>query len=233
MDKRRVSVSLCLLTLNEKEGCEHDVPLIDRYRFDDIYAVDGGSTDGTIEYLRQQGIPVHIQPRKGMNAACSFAFSLCKSDALVFFHPKATVPVNDTLKFRRYFEEGFQLIIASRNIAGGVNEEDTRFIKLRKWATTVFALAIAFLWKREGPRIRDILHGFRGMTIEAFNRIRLQPSGISVDIEMVSKAYKHRLKRIEFPTKEKARPYGMTHFKALPCGIQYMKYIIRELSGKA
>jgi len=35
-----------------------DVPNIPRESYDEIFAVDAGSTDGTIEYLESQGIPV-------------------------------------------------------------------------------------------------------------------------------------------------------------------------------
>ena len=43
--------ALCLITWNEIDGVKHDVPLIDRSKFDQIYCIDGGSTDGTVEYL--------------------------------------------------------------------------------------------------------------------------------------------------------------------------------------
>jgi hypothetical protein len=40
-----MKVSLCLMVWNELEGCEID-------------AIDGGSSDVTVEYLADQGIPV-------------------------------------------------------------------------------------------------------------------------------------------------------------------------------
>ncbi len=50
-----MTVALCLITWNELDGCKHDVPLIDRTKFEQILCVDGGSTDGTVEYLKEQG----------------------------------------------------------------------------------------------------------------------------------------------------------------------------------
>jgi glycosyltransferase involved in cell wall biosynthesis len=44
-------LSLCLLTWNELEGCKIDVPNSQRKHLEEVYAVDGGSTDGTVEYL--------------------------------------------------------------------------------------------------------------------------------------------------------------------------------------
>lgn len=53
-----MKVSLCLIVWNELQGCQLDVPKLPRDAFDEIFAVDGGSTDGTIEYLESQGIKV-------------------------------------------------------------------------------------------------------------------------------------------------------------------------------
>jgi len=44
---REMKITLCLLVFNERAGCEVDVPKLRRDTFDDVYAVDGGSTDGT------------------------------------------------------------------------------------------------------------------------------------------------------------------------------------------
>jgi glycosyltransferase involved in cell wall biosynthesis len=213
-------------------GCQHDVPLIHQSSFDEIYAIDGNSQDGTAAYLESMGIPVYQQPKPGINAACVFAFEKCTTDALIFFHPKGSVPVDDTLKFHILFEKGYDLIIASRNISGAINEEDNRILRPRKWFVGALAIASAVLFRREGTLVWDVLHGFRGMTVNGFRSIQPSNYGVSIDIEMVSRAYKKRLKRTEFPTVEKSRLSGTTHFKALPTGWKLLKYLIREVYRK-
>jgi len=222
-------ITLCFLTKNEISGCKHDIPLIRREMFEEIYAVDGGSTDGTIEYLQSMNIPVHIQPKKGINAACVHAIEKCTTDALIFFHPKGSVPVCDTEKFRQFFDRGYDLVIASRNIKGGRNEEDGSLIKHRKWFVSFLALTSALLFRREGHFVRDILHGFRGVTVKGFHLINPADYGVSIDLELVSRAYKKRLKRIEFPTIETERLAGTSNFKALPTGWKLLKYFPREI----
>jgi len=222
-------IALCILTRNELVGCEHDLPLIRRELFDEIYAIDANSCDGTIEFLERIGIPVHIQPRKGLNAACVYAFEKCKSDALIFFHPKGSIPVEDTEKFRGYFEKGYDLVIASRNIEGAINEEDNKIIKYRKWFVNFLAAISALLFRREGAIIWDVLHGFRGMTVKSFYEIDPSPEGVSIDLEMVCRSYKKQIKRIEFPTKESPRLAGISNFKALPTGWKLIKYLGREI----
>jgi glycosyltransferase involved in cell wall biosynthesis len=221
-------ITLCILTFDELAGCKHDVPLIERDKFDEIYAVDAGSKDGTIEYLEQEKIPVHIQPKKGLNAACVYAFEKCTTGALIFFHPKGSVPVSDTLQFRKYFEEGYGLVVASRLIKGAINEEDSKFFKPRKWFVKGLALFASLLFRREGNKIQDVLQGFRGASVEAFKKMDPAGYGLSIDIEMVIRSYKKRIKRVEFPTKESPRIAGKTHFKALPTGWKLLKYLMRE-----
>jgi glycosyltransferase involved in cell wall biosynthesis len=224
-----MKITLCLLTHNELNGCKHDIPLIPFDSFDEIFAVDGNSNDGTVEYLQNMGITVFQQPRPSLSAACTYAFEKCTTDALIFFHPKGTVPVNDTLKFLPMFEQGFDLIIASRCIAGSRNEEDDKYIKPRKWFTKFMALIASILFRSEGPLIWDVLHGFRAMKVEAFKLLNPSDHGVSIDLEMVCRSYKHKLKITEFPTIEKPRISGKTHFKALPTGWALLKYIVHEI----
>lgn len=221
-------ITLCLITWNEIQGCKNDIPQIKRGKFDDVFAIDGGSTDGTVEYLKKQKIKVYFQKKKGLNAAHKEAVKHCKTEAIIFFHPKGTIPIGDTLKFRKYFEKGYQLVIASRLIRGGKNEEDQMFLKPRKWFVLILATVTKVLWKREGNTIFDVLHGFRGITLSLFRTLQLKDSDLTVDIAGVIKSYKLKQKRIEFPTKELPRKSGVTHFKTLPTGYKIMKYLFRE-----
>lgn len=223
-----MTVALCLLTWNEIDGVKHDIPLIDRSQFDQIYCIDGGSTDGTVEYLEAQGITVFPQTAKGINQACLDGVNHCECDAFVFYHPKGTIPVEDIYKFRPLYEQGYEFIVGSRMMKGAHNEEDDQILKPRKWFVLGTGLLARILFKREGNTVWDTLHGFRGMTTAAFKRANISNFDRSIDIEMVCRSYKLHLKRIEFPTKETPRIGGATHFKAFSSGWQVLKYMAWE-----
>ena len=227
-----MTVGLCLITWNELEGCKHDVPLIDRSQFDQVYCIDGGSTDGTVEYLQEQGIEVYRQTAKGLNQACKDGANFCKCDAFVFFHPKGSIPVEDTYKFRELYEQGYEFIVGSRMMKESHNEEDDKLLKPRKWFVLGMGLAAKILFKKEGNTIWDSLHGFRGMTVEAFKKCDISDMSPSVDIEMVCRSYKLKLKLIEFPTTERPRIAGETHFKAYSTGKKLLKYLFWEIGRK-
>jgi len=228
-----VRLSLCLMTWNEIEGCRQDVPALPFDAFEEVYAIDGGSSDGTIEYLTGRGITVHQQDTRGYNGAYLSAFRRCTTDALVIFHPKGSIDPAILHKFRPYFSEGCDLVIASRIMTGSVNEEDSKLFRPRKWFVRALALMAAILWRRQGPLIWDVLHGCRGMRRDAFDRIDVLPKGLSADIEMVARGYRCGLRQAEFPVAEKPRPSGDTHFKAWPTGKALLRYIWQELHRSA
>lgn len=179
------------------------------------------------------GIEVFTQQRGGLNQACKEAAERCKCEAFVFFHPKGTVPVEDTYKFREYFEKGYDLVVASRMMIESINEEDDKFFKPRKWFGLFLGLIVRILFKRDGgATIWDTLHGFRGMTLSAFNDLEISDMSPSIDIGMVCRAYKLKKTRIEFPTKERIRIEGATHFKAFATGRKLVKYILWEITRR-
>lgn len=227
-----MKISLCLLVWNELKGCKIDVPNLPREEFDEIYAVDGGSTDGTVEYLQTQGITVYRQPKKGLNAAYIHAVEMSSCDAVVVFFPKGTISVSTLKNFRACLESGIDLVVASRNIGGARNEEDKSLIKPRKWGVLCLALVAALFWRREGYMVRDVLHGYKGFTVSGFRKIAPVDYGLSIDIEMVVRSYRLGLKRAEFPVTEIARPFGATKFKTLPTGMKLLKYLWREFNRK-
>jgi len=224
-----MKISLCLIVWNELRGCQTDVPKLPREEFDEIFAVDGGSTDGTVAYLESQGIPVYRQPKRGLNAAYVHANDMAGGDAVVVFFAKGTLPTDDLRRFRPLFAHGNELVIASRQVVGSVNEEDRHFWRPRKWAVLGLAAAASLFWRREGAWVRDVLHGFKGWKRSAFARMKVLDVGLSIDIEMVIRAYKLRIPRIEFATAEISRGYGETHFKIWPTGKRLLAYLWFEL----
>jgi len=53
--------ALLVFTLNEIDGMKQIMPRIQREWVDEIFIVDGGSTDGTVEFARENGYAVYVQ----------------------------------------------------------------------------------------------------------------------------------------------------------------------------
>ena len=225
-----LKISLCLMVWNELENCRIDVPLIPRELFAEVFAVDGGSRDGTAEYLNSVAIPVYPQPVRSLNAAYHYAVECATGDALVVFFPKGTIDPDSCLReFVRQLNAGHELVIASRNIKGAQNEEDGHLLRPRKWGVQALSLFIALVWRREGPRIHDVLHGVKAFRRKAWREMAVSPTGVTIDLETAVRSYRLRLKRTEFPVVEKARLHGATKFAIWPTSKRLASFLIREM----
>lgn len=214
---------------NERAGCEADIPGLQCERFLEVFAVDGGSTDGTIEYLESQGIPVYKQPVKSLNAAYHYAVELCQGEALVVYFPKGSIDPQCVIDIARAIDSQNELVIASRNIKRGKNEEDDQLFKFRKWGVTVLSAIAAIIWRREGPWMRDVLHGVKGFSLSAFRRMAISETGVTVDLEMVVRAYRLNIMQKEVPVVERGRKAGETHFRILPTAKRLGAFLWKEL----
>jgi len=222
-----MSVSLCLLVWNEAHGCETELPKIDFSLFDQVFAIDGGSTDGTIENLENAGIEVRPQSRRSYNAAYIDALDFFDTDSVVLYHPKGTIDPSSLSVMVDLLNKGNDLVIASRMMPGAVNEEDDQIIRHRKWFGEGLALASSVRWNRsKAKRITDPLHGYRGCSRKFAYSLNLRATGVTADLEMVQHAYESKAQVVEFPIQESERVEGTTHFPAYKTGKELLKYLI-------
>jgi len=224
-----LTISLALVVRNEVTGCRIDLPNLPLAHFDEVYAIDGGSTDGTVEFLEAAGILVYRQPKPSLNYAYHHAVEKSKCDATVAFFPKGTIPPEQLLNFRPLLESGNGLVVASRMIQGAHNEEDDRIIRPRKWGVLALSLICSILWRREGNRIYDVLHGVKGFQNVAFCSMQVSEIGVTVDLEMVVRAYRKRIPRCEFPVTETARSHGASNFPIFRTGKKLIRFLIHEI----
>jgi glycosyltransferase involved in cell wall biosynthesis len=225
-----MKTSLIILTLNEIDGVRVVVPKIPRDSVDEIIAIDGGSTDGTREFLRDQGIVVVDQVSKGRGEAFRIAASVAQGDILIFFSPDGNEDPNDIVKFKPYFEKGYDLVIASRMMKGAFNEEDIFVFKPRKWANNIFNIFANIFFRRTGTWITDSINGFRAIRKEVFMSLDLDGNGYTIEYQMTIRSFKHKLHIVEFPTHEGERVGGETKASSIPTGIKFIKILLWEIT---
>lgn len=224
--------SLVILTLNEIEGLEAIFPQIDLGSVDEVFAVDGGSTDGTLDFYEKNGVRVVKQTSRGRGEAFKIALKEAKGDVLIFFSPDGNEDPGDIAKFKPYFEKGCDMVIASRMMEGAFNEENVQIIKLRKWANNFFNFLSNFFFRKEGEYVTDSINGFRAISKDAFSKMRIEGKGFTIEYQITMQAFKKRLRIIEFPTREGARIGGEVKAKSIPTGIAFIKTFIKELFSR-
>ena len=225
-------VALCLLTYNERPCLEQIFPLIPAPSldsgFDNLFAVDGGSTDGTEEYYREWRVPVIGQSRRGRGDAFLLAFEQVEADAYIFFSPDGNEDVRDLSKFKPLLECGADLVIASRMMRGAVNEEDIHLLKPRKWANNALNVLANGLFRRVGPFVTDSINGYRAITRRAAKELKLDALDYTIEYQMTIRALKQRMAIVEFPTREGPRVAGETGAPSFPTGLRFLRRLWTE-----
>jgi len=228
-----MKVVLCLLTYNERPCLEQIFPLIPKPSlqagFNERVAIDGGSTDGTLDYYRQNGVLVIGQSRRGRGDAFLLAFEQVEADAYIFFSPDGNEDVRDLPKFKPLLEKGADLVIASRMMPGSRNEEDAQFLRPRKWANKTLNLFANSFFRKKGPFVTDSINGYRAITRRASQELRLDALDYTIEYQMTIRALKKAMNILEFPTREGPRVAGVSGAPSFPTGVQFLKRLWTEL----
>jgi len=222
-----MSSTLILLTLNEIDGVRALLPRLPLRSVDEVLAVDGGSRDGTREFLENAGIRVFLQERPGRGEAFRVGVEASRGANIVFFSPDGNEDPDDVLRLLRELEQGAEMVIASRFASGARNEEDGEWLRFRKWANQAFSLAANRLWNR-GSYITDTINGFRGIQRHVFKALAPSSIGFTIEYEMTIRAMKQGRHIVEIPTLEGARIAGKTKAPSFRTGLTFLKFFIKE-----
>ncbi|MBI4551545.1 MAG: glycosyltransferase family 2 protein [Candidatus Latescibacteria bacterium] len=218
--------TLVILTLNEIEGVTALFDRIPLTAVDECLVVDGGSTDGTIEFFRQRGLRVVVQDVRGRGEAFRVAMREAQGENLVFFSPDGNEDPADIPRLIAKLDEGYAMVIGSRFLPGGANEEDERRFPWRAWANQAFTMIANGLW---GGRLTDSINGFRAMTRQAFLRLNPDGPGFVIEYQMSIRALKLGLPVAEIPTREGPRIGGRSGARSIPTGLLFLRYLLREV----
>lgn len=222
--------TLIILTLNEIDGVSSIVPNLPKSIADEILAVDGGSTDGTVEFLVEQAIRVLQQDVPGRGEAFRVGIEHSVGNNIVFFSPDGNEDVNDIPELFLSLESGADIAIASRFLPGAENEEDGKALPFRKWANQLLSWLANVLWNRSGKKVTDTINGFRGYRRAAFLSIMPASLGFTIEYETTIKALQAGMTIVEIPTIEGQRVGGTTKGPSWPTGIAFLRFLCSQIA---
>ena len=229
MGLRLPPATLVVLTLDEIDGVTDVFPKLPVRAVDELLVVDGGSTDGTIEYLESRGVRVIRQARRGRGEAFRLAVQHARHDRLVFFSPDGNEDPADVPKLLAGLEAGYDMVIASRFMRGARSEDDDKFLfASRRWGNLLFTWLANVLCGR-GAWITDTINGYRAITRSAFARLAPDAEGYAIEFQMSIRALQLGLRVLEIPTQESPRiGRGVSKLDALPVGVRFLGVLARE-----
>jgi glycosyltransferase involved in cell wall biosynthesis len=221
--------TIVILTLNEIDGVTHIVPKLPARAVDEVLAVDGGSTDGTLEFFAARGIRVIRQEKRGRGEAFRLAARHARHDVLVFFSPDGNEEPGDIPRLIEGMAVGHDMVIASRFMPGARSEDDDKFLfASRRWGNLLFTWLANVLCGR-GAWITDTINGYRAITKSAFHRLSPDAEGYAIEFQMSIRALQLGLRVLEVPTHEAPRiGRGVSKLNAIPVGLKFLGLLVRE-----
>jgi len=215
--------ALFISTFNEIEALPKQFPHIPISAFDEVYALDGGSTDGTLEFYEKNGIEVIKPVKKG--AIFNAGAMTTECEYLVFFAPDGNENPDDIVPLLKGLKDGNDMVIASRFMKGGKNEDDWHVFRWRKWVSWVFNVLVHFRW---GGHITDTINGFRAVRRSKLVEMNPEPTGFDIEFQMSIRALKLGHKISEIPTIEGDRLGGKSTAYSMPTGRLILKRYLKE-----
>jgi|SRR3989344_6431929 len=217
--------TLVILTWNEIKGLKKIFPLIPKDEIDEVFAIDPGSKDGTLEFYKENNVRVIIQDKRGRGEAFRIAFKEAKNDKLVFFSPDGNENPEDILKLFHYLNDDYDMVIASRFMKGARCDEDDKLIKIRKFGNKTFTrIANILFW----GKLTDSINGFRGIKKEAFYKINPDAHHFGIEFQISIRALKNKMKIKEIPTIERERIGGESTARSFKVGWQFIGLLFKE-----
>lgn len=230
-----MKTTLLVMTLNEINGMKAIMPSVDRSWVDQIIVVDGGSTDGTIEWARENGYEVYVQKQKGFRHAYMEVWPQVRGDIVITFSPDGNSIPELIPQLIEKMREGYDMIIASRYLGEAKSQDDDWITGFGNW---LFTRTVNLL---HGGNYTDVMVIYRiyrramtqelGLDREDAYRLpeRLFRTKISWEPLLSVRAAKAKLRVTEIPGDEPPRIGGERKLQVLQWGAAYFFQFIREL----
>lgn len=222
-----VRTVLLVMTLNEAGSMKVIMPRVDPSWVDDIIVVDGGSTDGTVEWAREHGYKVYEQKQKGLRNAYKEIFPQLDHDVIIPFSPDGNSLPEKIPDLVAKMREGYDMVIASRYLGDAHSDDDDVVTAFGNW---VFIRTVNILFGAKYTDVNVMLRAYRKQLIydlgfdtdEAFTFLewlfRVGKGYLSWEPILSARAHRYGYRVAEIPASEPARISGKRKMRVISWG---------------
>jgi glycosyltransferase involved in cell wall biosynthesis len=234
-----MTTTLLILTWNEIDGMRAVLPQIQRQWVNQILVMDGGSSDGTVEFAKSLGLEVLRQKGKGLRKAYEEAWPHITGDWVITFAPDGSSVVDRIPVLIEKMHEGYDMVIASRYREGAKSEDDDWLTAFGNWMFTT-SINLCF-----GGHYTDSMVMFRiyrrelALKLNIFDDSAYQPmerwfrTATGCEPLLSMRAAKNKFRVGEIPSDEPKRVGGVRKLQPFRWGMVHLIQIARELFSRS
>lgn len=211
-------------TLNEIEAIQVVLPELAKSGADEVLIVDGGSTDGTVEFCRDFGEPVKILENcvGGYGAAIKAGVQVASGDIVIEFPPDGNSLAEKIPEVVEEIKKGYDFVIVSRYKDGAKSHDDDFMTAIGNWGFTTMTNLLF------GTSFTDVLVGYRAYRRPAFFKLGLDSPGLSWVAQEAIRFATHGFKCGEIGGDEPERIGGVRKMRIFKTGFEILFLILRE-----
>lgn len=217
-----MTVSIVVFEINEIDGMRATMPLIKKEWYDQLIVVDGGSTDGTLEYCRENGYDVFVQKERGVGAALHEAMQRVTGDIVVIYAPDGSFKTEIIPEMIQKIKDGYDVVNVTRYGFGAKSYDDNFFTGCGNWFFTRFANVVF------GADLTDFLYTYLAFPKKLLTELKHDSTCITWGQILLLRALKQKKKIIEIPSDEPARVGGDVKVHKIRAAWALVKTILRE-----
>lgn len=161
-----------------------------------VVVVDDGSSDSSVEKIEKARFKyvtllkheINLGKGAAIKTGCDHAFGH-GADAVILMDADGQHMVSDMDKFIKKLNEGFDVVVGSRNLNLGVPI-------IRYLGNKIGSVVISLLF---GIYVSDLICGYRALTKKAYKKLDLESVGYGIEVETIIKIKRKNLKHCEVP----------------------------------
>ena len=206
-------ISVVLPTLNEAGTIQEAIDTIDKHVSfpKEIIIVDGNSTDGTLEIVKDTNrCRLIIEPRRGYGLALRTGMKAARGNVVIMVDADGTYEFKHIDRLvNRLLEKDADMVLATRmydpNKAMGFLNYDFFYSQF----------------------LSDTQSGFRAISREKLDRVKFKETDMPFATEMLIQFAREGYNMVEIPSTYKPRTYGKTKLRPFQSGIRIFSTIFR------